>query len=713
MNRIVSLLALVLAIAGAQQARADEGMWQPELLPAIADKLTARGLRMDPAALTGLTEHPMGAIIGLGFCTASFVSPDGLIVTNHHCAYGAIQYASTEDDNLLEKGFVARRLRDEQRGNPTLRVYVTESIEPVTEAVRADLSDAMSGKARFDAIEAAKKQLVAKCEADPGHRCDVYTFYGGAEYRLIKQREIRDVRLVYAPPLSIGRYGGDVDNWVWPRHTGDFAFLRAYVAPDGKSRDFDEANVPYRPDHFLRINPQGVNAEDFVMALGYPGATSRHSLASEVDYAVAVGYPNRLSNVERRLRVIEEQTADRPDAALKYASTVATLNNGRKNFQGMLDGFAAADVPAAKRAVERTVARDPAAAEALERLRSALDDWFQEREARRRYDAVVRQGLLGAARTLYRASIEADRPDAQRKPGFQERDRSRLEDQQRQLERRLDPSVDQALLALQLEEYASLGADERIDALDAWFGLQGQSPDLSSARTTLDQMYARTELADTERRLAWLQAEAETFRQSEDPFIRLAVALSETDLRLEAEEEAREGDIEQYRAAFMGARLAGSESRPLYDDANNSLRVTYGSVTGYSPRDAVALQPFTTLEGITEKDTGAEPFNAPDSQLRAIARRAGSDYASEDLDSVPVNFLSSLDVTGGNSGSPTLDGEGRLVGLVFDGNYESINADWWFNDRLTRTIHVDIRYMLWVMDVVSEARELMQELGVR
>lgn len=707
------MLALVLAIAGAQKARADEGMWQPELLPAIADKLTARGLRMDPAALTDLTEHPMGAIIGLGFCTASFVSPDGLIVTNHHCAYGAIQYASTEDDNLLEKGFVARRLRDEQRGNPTLRVYVTESIEPVTEAVRADLSDALSGKARFDAIEAAKKRLVAKCEADPGHRCDVYTFYGGAEYRLIKQREIRDVRLVYAPPLSIGRYGGDVDNWVWPRHTGDFAFLRAYVAPDGKSRDFDEDNVPYRPDHYLRINPQGVNAEDFVMALGYPGATSRHSLASEVDYAVAVGYPNRLSNVERRLRVIEEQTADRPDAALKYASAVATLNNGRKNFQGMLDGFAAADVPAAKRAVERTVARDPAAAEALERLRSALDDWFQEREARRRYDAVVRQGLLGAARTLYRAAIEAERPDAQRKPGFQERDRSRLEDQQRQLERRLDPSVDQALLALQLEEYASLGADERIDALDAWFGLQGQSPDLSSARATLDQMYARTELADTEQRLAWLQAEPETFRQSEDPFIRLAVALSETDLRLEAEEEAREGDIEQYRAAFMGARLAGSESRPLYDDANNSLRVTYGSVTGYSPRDAVELQPFTTLEGITEKDTGAEPFNAPDLQLRAIARRAGSDYASEDLDSVPVNFLSSLDVTGGNSGSPTLDGEGRLVGLVFDGNYESINADWWFSDRLTRTIHVDIRYMLWVMDVVSEARELMQELGVR
>ena len=706
---LVAVLAFVTGPGGA-----DEGMWQPELLPSIEDRLRARGLALQPDALKDLTGFPMGAIVGLGFCTASFVSPNGLMVTNHHCAYGAIQYNSSEDENLLEDGFVARTFDEDKRGNPTLRVHVTESISSVTDRVRSALGANMDGSARFDAIERAKKQLVAECEQDPGYRCDVYTFYGGAEYRLIKQLDIRDVRLAYAPPGSIGRYGGEVDNWMWPRHTGDFAFFRAYVGPDGRPAEYAPDNVPFQPRHYLKLNPEGLKEDDYAMAVGYPGSTQRYALATEVDYAIAVSYPNRIASIQRWLGVIEEQTRDREDAGIKYASRVASLGNALKNYGGMLDGFARADVPGAKLAREMAVMEDRSAARALRQLRDALGEWFDVRESERRYENVRARGLLGAARQLYRLSQERQKEDLDREPGYQARDWSRIQQQLEQLERRFDPDVDRALLKAKLEEYASLPHAQRQSGLDDFFGLDGDDPDLSGLDEQLDRLYAGSKLQLAEDRMAWFEADAKAFQQSDDAFIRLAVAMAEDDRKLEKRQEARAGQIDRYRSDYMASVLAldAKSGEPTYDDANNSLRVTYGTVVGYSPRDAVTYEPFTTLEGVAEKATAEAPFDAPQSQLRAIREHRYEHYASEDLDSVPVNFLTSLDVTGGNSGSPTLDAEGRLVGLVFDGNYESINADWWFNEQLTRTIHVDIRYMLWVMDVVSDARELLRELSV-
>jgi len=254
MKRTISLLAPILVtLTAGTVTLADEGMWPPSQLPELRDELKSLGLRIDPARLSDLTEHPMNAVISLGGCTASFVSPEALVITNHHCAYGSIQYNSTQERNLLEEGFLARNRSEELPARPGTRVLVTVEVKDVTDRILGGLKRGMSGRERYQAIEDREKELIAECEKDEGHRCNVYGFHGGLQYNLIKQLEILDVRLVYAPASAIGNYGGDIDNWMWPRHVGDFSFYRAYVGRDGKPAEHSEENVPFRPKHYLKV----------------------------------------------------------------------------------------------------------------------------------------------------------------------------------------------------------------------------------------------------------------------------------------------------------------------------------------------------------------------------------------------------------------------------------------------------------------------------
>ncbi|HLR87166.1 MAG TPA: S46 family peptidase, partial [Wenzhouxiangella sp.] len=314
-------LPLILAgVAFATGAVAVEGMWQPAQLPGIAPQLEQAGLEIKPEELSDLTAYPMGSIVSLGGCTASLVSDKGLIVTNHHCAYGALAYNSTPEENLIVDGFLAESPDEERPASPGMRVYVTESIDDVTDSVLAGVDEDMSGAARYKAIEKARKSLVGECEETPGYNCRVASFYGGLSYQLVRQLEIRDVRVVYAPPESIGKFGGDIDNWVWPRHTGDFSFLRAYVAPDGSPAGYAEENVPFQPRHVMQLNPKGLEAGDFVMVAGYPGRTNRYRLASEVEHALGWNYPNQIRLFEETLEIIADAAAENPDAGVKYAS---------------------------------------------------------------------------------------------------------------------------------------------------------------------------------------------------------------------------------------------------------------------------------------------------------------------------------------------------------------------------------------------------------
>ena len=720
MSRASALLFNLLLLV--PSLHAEEGMWTPEQLPRLEKELRQLGLPGDAGDWADLTGHPLNAVVSLGGCSASFVSPQGLIATNHHCAFGSIQHNSTPERNLLESGFLASTLADELPAAPGSRVFVTVEFRDVTDEVLAGLSPELEGLEYYEAIEARRKALIAACEEAPGFRCEVPSYYGGMNYRLARRLELRDVRLVYAPPSGIGVFGGDIDNWMWPRQTGDFAFYRAYTSPDGLPADHNPANVPYRPAHYLEINPDGVREGDLVLIAGYPGSTSRHHLASEVEDTFGWNYPQMIRAYAEWLDAIDETTRDRPEAAIKYAGLKQGLNNVLKNREGMLDGFAKSPMVQQKRTLEAELrewidsnaARRERFGGAVSRLEAELEQSRRGRETRLAFSLVGRSALLGAANTLYRLAHEKGKPDPEREPGYQERDLTRIGESMRRIERTFDPEVDRAVLRHFLIVYHRLPAGERIPALVEWFGLEpGRDPG-ASLDERLRSLYEETELLETRKRLEWMEAVPAEFEASTDPFVRLAVELYETNLRLEREQKESRGRLLRLRPLFMEALIAflDSRGRPVYPEANGTLRISYGTVQGYRPRDGTVYLPFTTLEGVVEKDTGEDPFNTPEDVLRLMREGRYGRYLAPELGSVPVNFLSTCDATGGNSGSATLDRRGRLVGLLFDGNYESMISDWDYMPGITRSIHVDIRYLLWTLEESEGATELLKEMGV-
>lgn len=713
------LTATALTMLGAV---ANEGMWQPHQLPAIAKDLKKAGLKLNPKDLTNLTEFPMGAIVSLGGCTASFVSDKGLVVTNHHCAYGSIQYNSTEDKNLLDDGFLAKEFKQELPAAPGSRIYVTEDIRNVTAQITADLSDKMSGEDRYAQIDQQSKKLVAECESDKAYRCSVVNFHGGLEYYLFKQMTIRDVRLVHAPAKSIGKYGGDIDNWMWPRHTGDYAFYRAYVGPDGKPADFSEDNVPFEPKHHLKVNAKGVADGDYIMVLGYPGSTNRYRTSGEVDFTFNQSYPLSKELMGSLIDTIYANSAEGSDARIKYESTLAGLANYEKNRGSMMESYHKGTTQERKDALDKAlrhwVSKDKTRQQkygtAIEQLDALIQQSQQtsKRDTLLGYTNYVGQMMSSAAR-LHRLAVEKQKDDMDRERGYQERDMKGFEESMKRIDRRFDAKVETAMVFNMLNRYAQLPKAQRVPAIDAFFGIQdGYKPEQLQAK--LSNMYSRTKLTESDVRLEWMNKSVEDFEASDDPFIQYAVQTFEARQALEKAGKKESGDFAAVRPKYMEAIIAynKSQNQPIYADANSTLRVTFGNVKGYSPKDGLYAVPFTTLEGITQKDTGVWPFNSPKSQLDLIAQKKYGKYFDKTVGSVPVNFLGTLDITGGNSGSPTLNAKAELVGLVFDGVYESIIGDWDYDPSLNRSIHVDARYMLWVMQYVDGADNLIKEMDV-
>ncbi|GIU28391.1 dipeptidyl peptidase S46 family protein [Shewanella hafniensis] len=711
---------LTVAVAASFGAQADEGMWQPHQLPAMADELKAKGLEIDAKSISKLTEFPMNAVISLGGCTASFVSPKGLVVTNHHCAYGAIQYNSTPEKNLLQDGFLAKTFADELPATPGSRVYVTEDVTNVTERVKGGLEGKV-GSAFYQGVESQEKALVAECEKEDGYRCQVYSFHGGLEYYLVKQLEIRDVRLVYNPAASVGKYGGDVDNWMWPRHTGDFSFYRAYVSKAGKPADFSSDNVPYEPKSFLKVSAKGVSDGDFVMVAGYPGRTNRYRTANEVQNQFEWAYPEGKLLRERFIEIIKDTAPEGSDERIKYESQIASLANYAKNFTSMIEFYGKSTMLTDRKAREAElaawIAKDSGREAKYGKTLAELDALIAKSKAHQERDMILSYigstTMLPTARSLYRLANEKQLPDMQREPGFQERDMTRLKASMERIDRRYAPSVDKAVLFDMLKRYAALPEDKRLPALDKAFGIDKKFNEAKLSKT-LDKMYAKTELGKKDVRLAWMDKSVADFKASKDPFIQFAVAMYDTDMAEEKKEKELDGELMKVRPQYMDAIIAYNleQGKPVYADANSSLRVTVGHVKGYSPKDGLVAVPFTRLEGIVQKDTGVDPFDAPKKELELIKQKQYGDFYVKAIDSVPVNFLSTLDTTGGNSGSPTLNGRAELVGLLFDGVYESIIGDWAYDDNINRSIQVDSRYMLWVMKYLDHADNLLAEMEI-
>ncbi len=717
-NLLAAAIAVPLSLLAAQLSHAGEGMWVPQQLPEIAGPLKKAGLKLSPQQLSDLTGNPMGAVVALGGCTASFVSPTGLVVTNHHCAYGAIQLNSTAENNLIKNGFNAPATTDEVSAGPNARVFVLDEITDVTKDAKAAIATAGDDAlARTKALEAFEKQLIAECEADAGFRCRLYSFSGGNTYRLFKNLEIKDVRLAYAPPGSVGKYGGDIDNWMWPRHTGDFAFYRAYVGKDGKPAAYSKDNVPYRPKHWLKFADKPLGEGDFVMVAGYPGSTNRYALAAEFDNTAAWTYPTIARHYKNQIAMVQEAGKKNADIQVKYANTMAGWNNTSKNYDGQLEGFKRIDAAGQKQREEAAVlawlkgqgAKGQAALDAHAKLLALLEQNKATRERDLTLAMFNNTAMVGSATQLYRLAIEREKPNAERESGYQERDLPAIEGGLKQLERRYVAAMDRQLQEYWLNEYIKLPADQRVAAVDTWLG----GNDAAAVKRALDRL-AGTKLGSTEERLTWFAADRKAFEASKDPAIQYAVAVMPTLLKLEQERKTRAGENLAARPVYLQALADYKKSQGefVYPDANLSLRITFGNVMGYAPKDGVEYTPFTTLEGVVAKETGEDPFDSPKALLDAVAAKRYGGLEDNRLGSVPVNYLSNLDITGGNSGSPVLDAHGKLIGLAFDGNWESVSSNWVFDPKMTRMIAVDGRYLRWIMQEVYPAPQLLKEMGV-
>ncbi len=710
------LWSTAVAMSLSPLAQADEGMWMPSQLPTIGQQLKAAGYQGDPAVLADLTRPPLSAVVKVGGATGAFVSDEGLVLTNHHVAFGVIQYNSHAQRNLIESGYVAGSRSEELPANPDFRLRVTVGFDQVTDQVLAG-ARGKTGRAYYDAVDAASKALVAACEREAGIRCSIANVFYGRDFYLVKQLELRDVRLVYAPPRAIGNYGDEVDNFMWPRHAGDFTVLRAYVGPDGRPADYSKDNRPYTPPAHLQIARDGVNEGDYVMLAGYPGITYRHRTAAEFADQVQWRLPAAVVVMGQLQDVIEQSGEVDAQVKIRYASQLQSLKNSIKRYSGELEGLQRSDAVAVRQKEEADMLAwldKQGVARTLRPQIDAATALIAKGNAQRERDLLLglmqsRTQLLSSALRLQRLAHERSKPDAERDNGYQERDEALIASTLRQVQRRYDPAVEKKLLTVLFTRYQQLPQAQRLAEFDAAFG---RTP--TELADTLDRIYATTELGEEAQRLHWIDADATTLAKTDDSLLQLAAQLQPALLLIDEQHKARQGDLLRLRPAYMQALIGYREQqgRAVYPDANSTLRVSYGKVTPLKARDAVGYKPLTSTTGIIEKNTGVFPFDAPKPLLDAIAKGDYEGYLDPKSGVMPVNFLSNLDTTGGNSGSPVLNAKGELVGVNFDSNWESVSASWMFDPRYKRAIHVDMRYMRWLMDKVYPAPQLLKELGL-
>jgi len=472
-----------------------------------------------------------------------------------------------------------------------------------------------------------------------------------------------------------------------------------------------------QPKHFLKFADQPLGADDFVMVAGYPGRTNRYALAGEFNETASWTYPTIARHYNAVLKMIDEAGKADPDVKVKYAATAASMNNVAKNYAGQLEGFKRIDAAGQKQAEEAAVLawlkKRGAAGKPALAAHAQLVQHLDTSKTTRERDLFVSQfnstSAVGSAITLYRLSIERSKADAEREVGYQERDLPSIEGGLKQMDRRYVPRMDQQLQTYWLSQYVALPAAQRSnEVLNQWLA----GSDAAAVQGLVGKL-SGTKLGSLDERLKWFKADRAAFEASTDPAIQYAVAVMPALLQQEEQKKTREGESLVSRPLYLQAVADYKKSKGefVYPDANLSLRITFGNVMGYG-KDGVNYTPFTTLEGVAAKETGEDPFDSPKALLEAVKAKRYGGLEDKRIGSVPVNFLSNLDITGGNSGSPVLDANGKLVGLAFDGNWESVSSNWVFDPVMTRMIAVDSRYMQWIMQEVAPAPQLLKELNL-
>jgi hypothetical protein len=712
MRLILRLLPLVLVPAALVSsalvsfAVADEGMHPVSELGSL--DLAGAGLRIPAAAIFDADGKALvDGICKLGGCTGSFVSDQGLILTNHHCAFRAIRDASDAGRDYLNDGFAAASLADEA---PAVgyTVRITDSYRDVSAEVLAAVTPDLAPADRTRAVERAMNAISVGYEQEhPGKRAEVAEMFPGKTYVLYVYTYLRDVRLVYAPPLAVGNFGGEEDNWIWPRHTGDFSFMRAYVGPDGEPADHAAENVPYRPEVVLAVGADGVDDGDAVFVVGYPGRTYRHRSSHHLAFLADTYMPAVVEWYGWQIALLERLGADDRDRQLRLASRLKGLHNTHKNYRGKLQGIRRLDLVEQRRAEERRLLEFVAGVDSLAGGADVLDRLaavYAEQASATPWEIWLRSvggspRIMQVAMTLWENAVEGTRPDLEREAAYMDRNRDQTLDRLRVTAANFDPEADRLILAELLGRAAAVPRAAALPALT----------DLDDAG--LAAAFATTDLLSVERVVAAFGMDPRELAALGDPFLDLAAALHEPWLALRETRKSRKGSLDALQAELLDLRRAFLGSR-FVPDGNGTLRLTTGRVEGYAPRDAVWHTPVTTVGGLLEKAVAGGSYALPPRFDELVRRGEWGRFAPDPGTGVPVNILYSTDTTGGNSGSPVLDADGRVVGLNFDRAWEATINDFAWNQAYSSSIGVDIRYVLWVTWQFGGGGRLLEEMGV-
>ncbi|UNZ00385.1 S46 family peptidase [Zhouia spongiae] len=709
------LLAIIAFVFIAPLAtRANEGMWFLMHIERLNHRdMQKMGLQLTPEEIYSINNNSLkDAIVQFnGGCTASLISKEGLVLTNHHCGYGAIAELSTPEHNYLKDGYWAATRADELKPK-SLYVRFFVRMDDATKRILSQVNDNMTEAEREAAINREIAKIQKENDGGGKYTVSVRPFFQGNEYYYFVYQDYHDVRLVGTPPESVGKFGGDTDNWEWPRHTGDFSMFRVYGDKDGNPADYAADNVPLEPKHHLPVSLNGVNEGDFAMILGYPGRTNRWMPAAGIDQNVNFAYPAWVEGSKMGMDKMKKYMDQDDDVRLMYASKYARVANYWKNRQGMIDALTKHQTAASKRKTEKKFdkwANKAANKATYGSVMSDINNYYTLTNERSRHDnylmTMFRTSAYGTiSRSIGRQFLNFTKADenkrAQVKPA--------MENMVDQFFKEVYLPVEKDVLSGQLGLYAS----------KAGVGLSPMVASLASANkgdfnTFVNAAFELSIFTSKERMKAFLDLPNEETLTNDPLYLLSEDLLNHYYDKSEEVAAAEERYNKAYRLMVEGLRVSNL-STIKYPDANSTLRLTYGTVRALpkDKRNDAKINNYTTFKGMVAKYKPNDPeFDMPKTMIDMYNKKDFGRYADKD-GFMPINFLTDNDITGGNSGSPVLNGKGELIGLAFDGNIEAMAGDVIFDNKLQRTINVDVRYVMWLIDKFAGAKHIVDELTI-
>lgn len=718
------LFALATFLIFATGLKADEGMWLLPLLEKLnQNEMKALGCRLSADEIYSINHSSLkDAIVHFGGgCTGEIISEEGLLITNHHCGYGSIQQLSTDEHNYLENGYWAMR-RNEELPVPGLTVTFMEYMQDVTKdlekcekkAAKEFKNDSSATLKINNAVSSLKKELVKKAEKDfPNCDVEIKSYYNENVFYLIAYKVYKDIRFVGAPPASVGKFGGDIDNWMWPRHTCDFSMFRVYAGKDNEPAEYSEENVPYIPKQSLKVSLKGVQPNDFAMIIGYPGRTQRYMTTAELNNMLDINDIRIAARTVRQNIMMEAMQAD-PSIRLKYADKYASSSNGWKKWIGEKKAFKKLQIiekETAKEAdftkwVNAKKKRTNKYGKAIEDIASAIKNMKNDNRFLNLYLETYRRIELSNFASTFLVSVKSKLKVDKQKDTLKAMNSAFEEMISKNTYRDYFEPLDRKMAVKMIEFYRN-NADKQY-----YPQIEGENFETLNIENYVNHIFDNSKFSSKEKLQAAINNQAERRNLFKD--IALDFNKSLRDNLMTCLNKVYAGPnkkaLNQGQKDYTAGLLAWNKGKAMYPDANSSMRLTYGTVKGYSPRDAVNYNYYTTVNGVKEKyDPEVYEFNAPEKLIELIEDEDFGRYATQN-GQMPACFLTNNDITGGNSGSPVLDADGNLIGLAFDGNWESLSSDVLFDKNLQRCINVDIRYVLFIIDKLGGASHIIDEM---